>query len=206
MNEKSSEALFTQVRIAHRLLAAYYQRIQHLIDEITTHENLDLSFWFWKPSRFARPTNKGNNPLKKHSWDLLMGVLTEYVFIHGEKGNNQLGDWILRVNVVSDTSIEKEGTVQNPLEINTPPEEGSSVLRFYIVGPREDATGNWYGRVQAVLGEKFKDDYDNVKCMDGKDNIHAYAFEVPMEQLTAEGSAEELVTKIKTASDAVLKG
>ena len=205
MNEKSSEAIFTQVRIAHRLLAAYYQRLHHLIDEI--HEDLGLSFWFWKPSRFARPTKKGNSPLKKHSWDLLMGVLTEYVFIHGKKGHNQLGDWVLRINVVSDTVIEQEASVKNPLEVNTPPEDGSSVLRFYIVAPRKDAKGNWYGRVQKRLRVKFKSDYENVKCMDENEedsNVHAYAFEVPMEQLTAEGSADKLITKIKAASEAVL--
>lgn len=212
MSYNSNEDLFSQVRVAHRLLAAYYQRINHLIDEITnpTHSDLGLGFYFWEPSRFSRPLKRHKNQLTQCSWDLLPGVLTEYVFVYGELGNNQLGDWILRVDVVSDTVVEQSVSVQNPLEINTPPDKGSSVLRFYIVGPRKDASGNWYGKVKNNLS-KFNDAdnseyaYEHVKCVDDDENIYAYVFQVPMELLpTEEGSASKLVKRIKDASEIVL--
>lgn len=210
MNESSSKELFAQVRIAHRLLAAYYQRINTLIEKISTDKSLNLSFYYWKPSRFARPKNKSKSPLKNFSWDFLPGVLTEYVFFHGVKKDKKLGDWILRINVVSDSSIET-GPVKNPLEITIPPEEGRSLLRFYIVAPRKHVDGNWYARFNAYLkkagdnsGTKLQSNYEIASCVDDEDNIYACTFEVPMEQLTDEGSAEDLAAKVKTASKAVL--
>ena len=210
MNENSSKELFAQVRIAHRLLAAYYESTHSFIDKISSHKSLDLHFYYWKPSRFARPKNKSKSPLKKFSWDFLPGVLTEYVFLHGVKKDKKLGDWILRINVVSDSSIET-GPVKNPLEITIPPEEGRSLLRFYIVAPRKHVDGNWYARFNAHLKKtdvipesRLEEICVNAKCVDKEDNIYACIFCVSMEEITDEGSAEKLVEKIMDARDSVL--
>jgi hypothetical protein len=202
MSDNSSKDLFSQVREAHRLLAAYYERINHLIEDITIY-GLGLEFYFWEPSRFSRPLKRKKNQLKKWSWDLLPGVLTKYVFVYGELGNKQLGDWILRINVVSDTVVEQSESVQNPLEIKVAPKDGRSVLRFYIIGPRKHVDGNWFGRAQEALGKLECD--SKVRCIDNEeDNIYACAFEVPMEQLTTEeGSADKLAAKIMAASEAL---
>lgn len=202
MNDIESKALFSQVRVAHRLLAAYYQRIQGVIKKVA-EDSLELRFYYWRPTRFSRPLRRSGNQLRKWSWDLLPGVQTEYVFVHGEKKKQQLGDWILRVHVVTDTGVESEESAKNPLEVKVSPEDGHSVCRFYVVAPRTHLTGDWYGNVWRSLGSVDLAS-ETPYCLNRDKQIYACAFQVPMEELTAEGSAEDLIRKIKVCRDAVL--
>ncbi|MEZ8688757.1 hypothetical protein AB6D53_14095 [Vibrio splendidus] len=57
MNNSQTEGLFTQVRTAHRLLAAYYQRLLPTLEQIA--HSVNTEFYFWHPVRFDKP---GKNP------------------------------------------------------------------------------------------------------------------------------------------------
>ncbi len=60
-NDQNEEDLFLQIRTAHRLLAAYYQRLLPTIEQIANE--LDLKFYCWLPSEHEKPGNFSTNIL-----------------------------------------------------------------------------------------------------------------------------------------------
>jgi hypothetical protein len=204
MDSNESKKLFNQVRIAHRLLAAYYQRLQHLMKEVSNHDEFGLEFYNWSPTRFCRPGRRSANQLNRWAWDLLPGVQTQYLFLHGEKRVQKPGDWLLAFHVISDTGVEHAESAENPLEIAMPPEDGDSLLRCYIVAPRKPLTVDWLHSIWDSIDFPECTDKPVAQCMDDEKQIYACSFEVPIEELTAEGSAQRLVTKVKEYRDTAI--
>lgn len=205
MDQNTSTELFHQVRVAHRLLAAYYQRIHDLIEKVSGNKGFGLEFCSWEPTRFATPARRSTNPLNKWSWDLLPGVQTEYLFFHGDKKEHKVGDWLLAFHVVSDTGVEHEPYAKNPLEISETAEGSESVLRCYVIAPRKSFSGDWYHHVWRVIDGYPKHTDDPVaQCMHAEKEIYGCGFDVPMEALTKDGSAQVLIDRIKLYRDAAI--
>ncbi len=148
MDSNGSKELFTQVRVAHRLLAAYYEKIHRLMEEVVSHDEFELEFLSWDPMLFVRPALSRVNQLDRYAFDLLPGVDAEYLFIKGQRKLQEPGDWLLAFHFVSDTGLRdeldggKDG--ENPLDLTSSPEDGKSVLRCYIVAPRKPLEFDWY--------------------------------------------------------------
>ncbi len=206
MDHNESKKLFAQVRVAHRLLAAYYQKIQHLIEEVRSHDELGLEFYTWTPVLFDSPVRRTSNQLERCAWDLLPGINTEYVFLHGDGNFQKIGDWLLAFYVISDTGVEDWESAKNPLEIVIPPEDGDSILGCYVFAPRKSLTVNWHHDIWCVidLPEPTEDEEPMVQCVHEENEIYGCGFEIPMDQLTAEGAGEMLVERIKLFRDAVI--
>ncbi len=204
MDHNESKELFAQVRVAHRLLAAYYQKIQHLIKEVSGHDELGLEFYYWTPTVFDLPVRRNANQLEKSVWDLLPGIQTGYLFLHGDKNIQNTGDWLLAIYVVSDDGVEDWESAKNPLEMEIAAEDGNSVLRCYILAPRKPLTVNWLHDIWNVIEYPELAEAPMAECMDEENEIYGCGFEVPMDQLTAEGAGEMLVERIKLFRDAVI--
>ena len=206
MDKAVNTELFTQVRVAHRLLAAYYQRVHHLLEEVSNHEAFGLEFYSWGPAWFNRPALRTTNTLNKWSWDLLPGVMTDYLFLNGDEKSQKPGDWLLWFHVVSDTAIRDTDISENPLEITTAPENSHSVLRCYITAPRVSLSFDWYHEIWNVTDYPECTVEPESQCIDDENEIYAAGFEVPMELLTADDSVQMLVEKIEKFRKAAISG
>ncbi|PID64536.1 MAG: hypothetical protein CR963_00410 [Gammaproteobacteria bacterium] len=185
MDNSESKELFTQVRVAHRLLAVYYQKIHRLMEEVVSHDELELEFLSWDPMLFDRPALSRVNQLDRYAFDLLPGVDTEYLFLRGQRKLQEPGDWLLVFHLTSS------------------PEDGKSVLRCYIVAPRKPLEFDWYHDIwlRICIGYPEITETPEAECMCDESGLYACAFEVSIEQLTDKDAVPMLVKKIKECRD-----
>jgi hypothetical protein len=208
MEELTKKELFTQVRVAHRMLAAYYQRIFQLLTDVTGDERLGLNFYVWLPAETDRPCKLTTNVFDRSAWDLLPGLNTSYLFHTADDSNKQNpGEWLLDLCVIGDTGIFSNDTLDfhaDALGINTSPENSTSVLRCFLYAPHERTSLNWYKGIWDNIAYQDCVDAPECKQLDEKNAIYGNGFEIPLEELTGEGAAELLVNKIISFRDAIL--
>ena len=148
MDKIESQAMFKQVRVAHRMAVAYYKRLFQLLKEVTGDERLDLNFLAWDTHDFSRPCQRKSNVLESWEWDLLPGISTHYLFHRGEKIEEQSkGDWLLDCHVVTDTGVtggDWNSENKDPLELDVTAEDASSVFRFHILAACQEGKLKWF--------------------------------------------------------------
>ena len=204
MDKAANKTLLSQVRIGHRLLAAYYQRIHQLLRDMSNDERLELEYFSWEPNVYERPPARLSKVLERPAWRLLPGVATSYLFLHGsQKKSQQPGDWLLVLNVVTDDAIEDEES-ENVLDFTVPAEDADSVLRCHIVAPHKASKVDWFHGVWGEVDWPECTEKPTLECMDEKRKIYAVGFEMRLEELMGKGSVEKLVSEIITFRDAVL--
>jgi hypothetical protein len=207
MEVAANKALFNHVRTAHRLLASYYNRIHQLISDVSSDERLGLEFFVWEPTAFSRPCRRTSNILERWSWDLLPGVATQYIFLQGTAEKPQRpGEWLLVMYIVSDTGVideKMEGDV-DATELSISADDAHSVLRCYLVAPHRELDQYWVDDIWDTIDYPKCTAVPKIQCMDNEQQIHASAFEMPLEELTDKNSADELVQKIIAYRDVVL--
>lgn len=208
MDAIESTELFNQVRSAHRLLAAYYQRIFQLITDVTGDERLGLNYYLWQPVYFARPCQKTTDVFKRSAWDLLPAMNTSYLF-HNAKDNNkqQSGEWMLDMCVVSDTGTHENDAFdhsEDALALNITPQNANSVLRCYFFTTKKETTLNWHGGIWCSYNYEECSDEKTPKCIDEEHQLYTSGFEIPLAELTGENAKELLVMRIMEFRDALL--
>jgi hypothetical protein len=209
MDTIESKGLFIQVRAAHRLLAAYYQRIFQLLTDVTNDERLGLNYYLWEPSDFNRPCQKQTNVFDRSVWDLLPGMNTNYLF-HNAKDNNkqQSGEWMLDVCVITDTGIHDTNSLElseDALELKIRPENANTVLRCYFFTAKKETNLNWYDGLWNAYSYEECSDEKTPKCIDEEHQLYTSGFEIPLDELTGENAKELLVERIIQFRDALLK-
>lgn len=209
MDNQASKNLFKQVRIAYRLSASYYKRIHQLIRDVTSDEQLGLEYFIWGPAEFLYINGRNAKVLDYHSWNLLPGGITKYLFIHGSKDIPQIpGEWMLVMYFISDTAVFDEVMEEDldldASEIKTSVDEAKSVLRCYLVAPHQELDLYWADGIWNPLDYPECTQAPESQCMDEELNIYASAFEIPLEQLTDKHSADALVKKIIAYRDVIL--
>lgn len=208
MDKDANEALFRQVRVAHRLLASYYKRVHQLISDVSGDDRLGLKFFVWGPTEYSRPCRRTTQVLGRCSWELLPGVLPEYLFLHGPEGKpQQPGEWLLAMHVISDTVVfdEEKGEDIDAVEIQVSADDAHSVLRCYLIAPHKELDLYWADDIWKGV-EYYPDctERPERQCVNEGDQIYASAFEMPLETLTGKDSVETLVQKIVAYRDVVL--
>lgn len=201
MDIAARKNLFKQVRVAHRLLESYYKRIHQLIGDVTSDERLGLEFLAWEPTAFGRPCRSSTNILDRSEWSLLPGVMTHYLYIHGSKEKPQrLNDWMLDIHIVSDTAVDgmEEDTIMPSAE------DANSMLYCYLIAPHKELNVDWYNGIWEAIEYTECTETPEPQCMEDDLQVYAAAFQIPLEELTEEGSVEVLVQKIIAYRDAVL--
>lgn len=178
-----TDELFTQIRTAHRLLAAYYQRLLPQIEQIALEANTE--FYFWQPQRFSAPGQSNSNPFKKWQWDLLPGVVTRYVFKNVKTLKTVTkNDYILEFIVINDSGINDEQCNGQPdaLNLNVAVADAKSILRVAIYRAIKDVDAGFYQEWEAG---RYPDYTDAVDIEIDNDFIK-YGFEIPLESLMTE--------------------
>ncbi len=207
MDNIANQTLFQQVRVAHRLLASYYNRVHQLIKDVSSDERLDLKFFVWGPTKFNRPCQRSTNVLDRWSWDLLPGGMTQYLFLHGSENKPQRPkEWMLAMHVICDTALfdtEMKEDV-DAIELTTSAEESHSVLRCYLVAPHKELDLYWADEIWDGIPWPECTESPKSQCMHKERQVYASAFEVPLEKLTTKDSIEPLVQKIIAYRDVVL--
>ncbi|MCE0493119.1 hypothetical protein [Vibrio salinus] len=185
------DELFWQVRTAHRLLVAYYQRLHPIIDDLATFA--DTVFDFWTPQLFDKPARA--NPFTKWQWDLLPAAVTRYVFKQVKESSKVTkGDFTLEFLVVNDTGIVKEkgkgelDALALPLNV----EHAESIIKVGIYRAAENSDKDYFSQWNSVNYPDYQDD-DSFK----RDKLFlTTGFEFPISLLLTEDGVQAVKEKI----------
>lgn len=209
MEQVSANELFTQLRTAHRLLAAYYQRLLATMEDIANKTN--VNFYTWYPSEFARPPQLTTNIHSRWAWDLLPGMTTCYLYSnHTNSDFASVGEHLLAFHVVSDSGILTENTgprttEPDALNLSRSVEASCSVLRVRIVTPVKDTALNWHYQIWHSCKESALSDAQHPVVVKKEDRYLLVAgFEIPLAELLEEGAADKLAQTISTQKDTLI--
>ena len=209
MEKIESTELLLQVRSAHRLLAAYYQRIFQLLTDVTGDERLGLNYYLWQPSDFARPSQLTTNVFNRAAWDLLPGMNTNYLFHTAQDINKQQPkEWLLDIHILSDKSIHEDQTMDafdDALSLSVSPASSTSVLRCYFFTASKEASLNWFRGIWCAYPYNECTSEPKPESIDEDGNIFTCGFEMPLDELTGENAKEILVEKIIQFKTALLR-
>lgn len=208
INDGNKEDLFLQIRTAHRLLAAYYQRLLPTIDQITNA--LDLNFYGWMPTENNTPCRFSSNILERWQWDLLPANCTRYVFFTAENKNDiRVGKYFIEFHVISDSGILKENRKSpnnqpDALDLEISAEKAKSVLRVNLFAPYKNREAYWYDELFGRCEKPTHAAQPEAQKIEG--NVHAFisGFEIPLIELSAENAAENVTERIKMFRDHLL--
>lgn len=195
MNSNDTDDLFVQVRTAHRLLAAYYQRLLPAIERIAVE--VDTEFYFWTPHRFSSVGQSNSNPFKKWQWDLLPAVVTRYVFKHvNDLAKITQGDYIVEFLVINDSGVndEKGNSQPNGLEIQVGVKEAKSVLQVGIYKAIESSDQEFYAQWNSLSYPNYQ---SPKQCLVDK-SFSSIGFEVPISELLTEQGVSSVIEKIRS--------
>ncbi|QLE84043.1 hypothetical protein FLM48_02450 [Shewanella sp. Scap07] len=193
MNNSEMDDLFTQIRTAHRLLAAYYQRLLPVIESIALEA--DTEFYFWSPHRFSPPGQSNANPFKKWQWDLLPAVVTRYVFKHvNDLKRITKGDYIIEFLVVNDSGIDDEKSKSQPdaLTLKVGVNEARSILKLAVYRAVQDEDSDFYKKWNSISYSDYSDSID--VQLDHK--FVTAGFEVPLNLLMSDSGVHTVKAKI----------
>ena len=209
MENVENTDLLLQVRSAHRLLAAYYQRIFQLLTDVTGDERLGLNYYLWRPSNFNRPCQQTTNVFSRSAWDLVPGMNTNYLF-HTAKDNNKQspGEWMIDMCVISDSGTfenDELDSFEDALALNIKPKNASSVLRGNLFTVGKESSFNWYEGIWRAYEYEICTDAPAPRCVNAEFEIYACSFEIPLGELTGENAKEKLIEKIIQFKTVLLK-
>ncbi len=187
----STDDLFLQVRTAHRLLAAYYQRLHPKLNELAT--GAETTFDFWTPQLFDKPARA--NPFNKWQWDLLPAAVTRYVFKRvTNSAKVTTGDYTLEFIVINDTGITKQQGKGQPDALKLPKsvESAQSLLRVGIYRAYQNSDNDYYSEWNSLAYPSY---VDSGTCQQDK-RFLTIGFEVPIAQLMTEDGFSLVKDKI----------
>jgi hypothetical protein len=122
--EAGPEEILRRVREAHRLCAAFYQRVLPLIRTATL--DLGLLLHSWNPRTSAIATKRGN-PLKKWAWDNLPLMNARFAFVSTTEEGFDVDDYLVDLQLVTDSLLKRENLGSIP---STPDNKGPDATRL----------------------------------------------------------------------------
>jgi len=199
---KNNDDLFLEIRTAHRLLAAYYQRLLPTIDDIANA--VDVNFYRWESSEFTHPVGKSSNPCMDWGWNFLPANCTRYIF-HNAVNNNQVrvGELMIEFHVISDSGILLKdipnGTRNEPDALNLPKSvtEATSTLKIHLLTPYKNNDIDWYKGIHQECPDPIITEEPNAKKEDDI-NFYTSGFEIPLSDLMADNAVEKISARIET--------
>lgn len=147
MGENDIGEALLAVRRSYRLLQLYQRRVLDLCRELVDAMGSDLQFYYWTPSYFWPPPQRGTDPATgRWSWDFL--PLYDFCVFYQPLGqdvhHHQRGDWMLVIRVSSDSGYKSEGRVEPDSVQFEDPAVSNSVLRLYLYYCEAEVDGNWF--------------------------------------------------------------
>jgi len=131
------------VRRAYRLLWSYQRRVLDTI-ALVAGEFGSLSFATWQPMHFFPPARRSVNPAEHWAADLLPMMGAEFFYLPQGRDRSlaQAGQWMLAINVMSDSGYEVEEPEPDPGSFAAA-EECESALSLYIVKSMAERPVRW---------------------------------------------------------------
>ncbi len=200
ISQTKENDLFLQIRTAHRLLAAYYQRLLPTIDDIA--KALSLTYYGWLPDHFDRPCKFGTDIFSKWQWDLLPGNCTHYIYFDGSNANKiEKGHYLLEFFVISDSGIDtamEEENRQQPdaLNLPVPVEQATSVLRVGLYAPYRNRKANWYDDLYNQCDHPEWSETPDAQKVAGNVGCYISGFEIPLAELMENDAVESISKRI----------
>ncbi len=205
----NNDDLLLQVRTAHRLLAAYYQRLLPTINGIAS--SLGLTFYGWMPSEYDRPPQFTTNVFDSWQWDLLPANCTRYTFFDApDKDKIRVGHYMVEFHVISDSGIQKNnfptGNKSQPDALNLPTsvEQADSLLRIHLYAPYQDRDANWHKDLFNNCVDPCLEDESKPQKIEDGINSFINGFEIPLSELMVENAVETLKNRIETMRDELI--
>ena len=135
-----------QVRTAHRICAAYYQRILPLIERAT--EQLDLNYESWRSWGFAFPSRR-SSPFRKYEWDQLPMLNPRFTFTGSEDSDPSTG-YLVIITLVTDSLVTYETKGDQPqgprgpdaTQVGKDGDSGESRIDVFVYYPTEPTPEN----------------------------------------------------------------
>lgn len=136
-------AALVDVRRAYRLLWSYQRRVLDTIGLIAGEFDT-LSFATWQPTDFFPPAKRSVNPGDHWAADLLplMGADFFYLPQGHDRSLAQKGQWMLAINVTSDSGYQIEEPEPDPGDFEAA-EMCESALSIYIVKSLAERPVRW---------------------------------------------------------------
>jgi len=106
MTSDEANALVGQIRTAHRLSAAFYQRLFSMLAEVS--DDQDLEFWYWEPSHTSRPCRSTTSPGDNWAWDMLPMFASRHVYRRVRGGGAAQGDVAVMFEVLLDDAFRPD--------------------------------------------------------------------------------------------------
>lgn len=139
MSEVNYTNVLQDVRQAWRIVAAYQQRVIHLLSSVEAYFP-DLAQSFWDPASYRRPPSTGKSPAERWTWDGFPYYHTiNWFTLIGTNSKSELksGDWFLVMEIKADSGFDAEAvqhtaSFNGPDPANMPPvEHTDSELHLY---------------------------------------------------------------------------
>jgi hypothetical protein len=194
MNQMSPDDLLAQVRTAHRLLAAYYQRLLPTLMRIA--RTADTNFDFWLPQQFSAPGRSDVNQFDKWQWDLLPALTPRYVFKKVE-GSAKVtrNDYVLEFIIINDTGIYEQDFCGQPdaLNLDLGVTESRSLIQVGVYRAVTDVNAIFFDEWNQVKYPDYSKDGETKKDK----NFVVAGFEVPIQMLMDEDGIVHINDKIQ---------
>ena len=192
--------MLIQVRQAHRVCGAFYQRMIPLIQQVA--EELELEFNVWAPRCFSRPPQQSTNPFNRWQWDFLPLINAGFVFsFQQEAGKISGDDYVMDIEIVVDSSLDgetyktfyRQGQA-DACDLHENVESAESYLKIYLFKAKRPLQGSAFNCLW--------DNYDGYPPLTGvidkgTDDAKGIGFKVPMTQCMADNALETLVDTIR---------
>ena len=201
-----------QVRTAHRICAAYYQRVLPLIERAT--ERLDLNFKSWESWAFAFPSSR-SSPFQKWEWDQLPMLNPRFTFT-GITGSDPSTGYLVTVLLVTDSLVTLETRGLQPpgprgpdaAQVGKGGDSGESRIDVFVFYPAEPISEE---RVTSIRPERGNENPDHllesgaVEAWD-EGRYRVAAGSIPIERLMDDSGPDTLANHIDETRDRARQG
>lgn len=163
MTEELAKAL-VDVRKAYRLIYLYQKNVLSTIERFA--QEFSCVYYWWTPTEFATPPNRGTDITKRWAWDLLP-LYAFAILYRSEDGDNtehSPGDWLLSFQLTTDTSYESGKKEPDPRTFDAP-EESETTLIISLWYCKKAISSNWYWGIwnETDYPENVYQEYDSPK-------------------------------------------
>lgn len=142
MSEKLAKAL-VDVRKAYRLIYLYQKNVLSTIERFA--QEFAVTFYWWTPTEFSAPPQRGTDLTKRWAWDLLPLYSTAILYTSegGQSTEHSPGEWLLSFQLTTDSSFEADGEEPNPTTFDPAKESETSIIvsLWYC---KKAISSNWF--------------------------------------------------------------
>lgn len=139
-NLEQATHFVTQLQQAHRIVAAFYQHILPLFDNLAS-QAMDADFWYWYPSETSRPCRTFTRPSSSWAWDFLPIFASEHAYKNWDSDTTKKGDETLVFRLWVDDDFRFSSPLRagkksqpNPLQL-----DGQGIVEVILVRSLEDS-------------------------------------------------------------------